>query len=99
MIARIGLITCVLPMDGRIIRLQEQSLGRFHDACQLDDDPDVPLPRAPWSLTQDEMKVADRRRSQVLAPIGFDFRANVYMFQSQSHLKSYDWFQVTIKNN
>lgn len=100
MIARIGLIvvktlTCVSPMDGWKVRIQEQSFGRFRDACPLEDDPDAPLPQAPWSLTQVEIKLADRRRSQVLAPIGFGFRPNVCMFESQSRLKSYDWFQVT----
>lgn len=100
MIARIGLIivrtlTCVAPMDGRKVRLQEEALGRFNAACQLEDDPDVPLPQAPWSLTQEEIMLADKRRTHILAPIGFSYRSTVSMFANQTNLKSHDWFQVT----
>ena len=100
MIARIGLqiiktLMCADPIDSVKVRFQEKSLGHFHEACQIEDDVDAPLPHAPQFLTQEELQLADDRHAGVLAPIGFGFRPAVLMFCVQENMKSYDWFQVT----
>ena len=52
MIARIGLqiiktLTCADPIDSVKVHLQEKALGRFHEACQIEDDPDAPCTVVP----------------------------------------------------
>ena len=98
MIARIGLLvvkllTGVAPMDSWKVRGQEEEFGRFGEACQLPEDDNNSLPEAPWSLSKEDACTADKRRGQVLAPVGIGFR-NVKMFTSQTNLISHDWFQV-----
>lgn len=51
------------------------------------------LPDAPFRLTDDELKVADKRASNVQVPAGYGWSSGP-LFAKYSYMKSHDWKQV-----
>ena len=51
------------------------------------------LPDAPFCLTSDELKVADKRAGNVQVPVGYGWSPRP-LFAKYSYMKSHDWKQV-----
>ena len=51
------------------------------------------LPDAPFRLTSDELKVADKRAGNVQVPVGYGWSPRP-LFAKYSYMKSHDWKQV-----
>ena len=51
------------------------------------------LPKAPFSLTRDEISLADERANSICVPTGFGWRPQA-IFGKSSGMKSHDWKQV-----
>ena len=53
------------------------------------------LDPAPFRLTKDEMRIADKRASEISVPVGFGWKPRPF-FSNYSHMKTHDWKEVRI---
>lgn len=51
------------------------------------------LPDAPFRLTKEKLKKADKRASEISVPVGFGWKPRPF-FSNYSHMKSHDWKEV-----
>ena len=53
------------------------------------------LPAAPFRLSSDDLKLADKRTMNVCVPVGYGWKPGPF-FCKKPYLKSHDWKQVHI---
>ena len=87
-------VVCLLSgrEDSVKVRKQEEQYGRFPTSWVKGTST---LPKAPFTLSKDQISIADRRAMSVHVPNGFDWRPRaIFGSPGGMKMKSHEWKQV-----
>lgn len=92
------MVHCVNLVSGREdsvkVRAEEKIRRRFKGSWVTDSTQSI-LPPAPFSLSKEDIELADTRAKRVFVPSGFDWRPrNVFGRTSGMSMKSHEWKQL-----